>query len=69
MTAADDGEDRSGSGPGAPVPEVPVPETPVTEGRLLGGRLIFRQSATGYRTAIDPVLLAAAVPADLLPGL
>jgi tRNA1(Val) A37 N6-methylase TrmN6 len=30
---------------------------------LLGGRLSFRQPAHGYRVAIDPVLLAAAVPA------
>jgi len=34
-----------------------------TQGSLLDGRLTFRQPATGYRTAIDPVLLAAAVPA------
>jgi len=34
-----------------------------TKGYLLNGRLSFRQPATGYRTAIDPVLLAAAVPA------
>jgi tRNA1(Val) A37 N6-methylase TrmN6 len=30
---------------------------------LLGGRLRLRQPVTGYRAAIDPVLLAAAVPA------
>jgi tRNA1(Val) A37 N6-methylase TrmN6 len=30
---------------------------------LLGGRVRLRQSAGGYRAAIDPVLLAAAVPA------
>ena len=34
-----------------------------TEGHLLGGRVRFTQPATGYRVAIDPVLLAAAVPA------
>ncbi|MFQ5958391.1 MAG: tRNA1(Val) (adenine(37)-N6)-methyltransferase [Alphaproteobacteria bacterium] len=34
-----------------------------TEDALLGGRVRLRQPATGYRAAIDPVLLAAAVPA------
>ena len=34
-----------------------------TDGTLLGGRIRFRQPATGYRSAIDPVFLAAAVPA------
>lgn len=38
----------------------------LTEDRLLGGRLRFAQPASGYRVAIDPVLLAAAVPAE--PG-
>jgi tRNA1(Val) A37 N6-methylase TrmN6 len=33
----------------------------LTEDRLLGGRLRFSQPAHGYRVAIDPVLLAAAV--------
>lgn len=37
---------------------------PVTEDRLLGGRVRLVQPATGYRAAIDPVLLAAAVPAE-----
>jgi tRNA1(Val) A37 N6-methylase TrmN6 len=37
--------------------------TPVTEDAFLGGRLRLRQPAAGYRAAIDPVLLAAAVPA------
>lgn len=37
-----------------------------TEDRLLGGRVILRQPATGYRAAIDPILLAAAVSAN--PG-
>ncbi len=31
---------------------------------LLGGRVILRQPEDGYRTAIDPVLLAAAVPVN-----
>jgi tRNA1(Val) A37 N6-methylase TrmN6 len=34
-----------------------------TEDALLGGRVKLRQPAAGYRAAIDPVLLAAAVPA------
>lgn len=34
-----------------------------TEDTLLGGRVRLRQPQTGCRTAIDPVLLAAAVPA------
>lgn len=36
------------------------------ESRLLGGRLRLLQPDSGYRVAIDPVLLAAAVPAQ--PG-
>ena len=35
----------------------------VTEGALLGGRLRYRQFLDGYRTGIEPVLLAAAIPA------
>ena len=35
----------------------------ITEDGFLGGRLRLRQPAEGYRAAIDPVLLAAAVPA------
>lgn len=42
--------------------------TPVSpawsEDTLLGGRVRLRQPKTGYRVAIDPVLLAAAVPAS-----
>jgi tRNA1(Val) A37 N6-methylase TrmN6 len=34
----------------------------LTDDRLLGGRVRFSQPARGYRVAIDPVLLAAAVP-------
>jgi tRNA1(Val) A37 N6-methylase TrmN6 len=34
-----------------------------TEDRLLGGRVRLRQPAAGYRVAIDPVFLAASVPA------
>jgi tRNA1(Val) A37 N6-methylase TrmN6 len=35
-----------------------------TEDALLGGRVRLRQPAEGYRAAIDPVFLAAAVPAS-----
>ena len=38
----------------------------VTQDTLLDGRVSLRQPAAGYRAAIDPVLLAAAVPAQ--PG-
>ncbi len=36
------------------------PET--TDDMLLGGKVVFRQPADGYRAAIDPIFLAAAVP-------
>ena len=35
----------------------------VTEDALLGGRLKLRQPKDGYRVAIDPLFLAAAIPA------
>ncbi len=35
-----------------------------SEDALLGGRVRLRQPKTGYRAAIDPVLVAAAVPAE-----
>jgi len=35
-----------------------------TDGYLLGGRIRYRQPAAGHRTGIEPVLLAAAVPAQ-----
>jgi tRNA1Val (adenine37-N6)-methyltransferase len=38
----------------------------ITEGHLLGGRVIYRQPASGFRSGIEPVLLAAAVP--IRPG-
>lgn len=52
------------------MPEKPSPtfETPpavgggTSEDALLGGRVRLRQPKRGYRVAIDPVLLAAAVP-------
>ena len=37
-----------------------------TEDALLGGRVIIRQPAQGYRVAIDPLLLSAAISAE--PG-
>jgi len=39
------------------------PLSDLTEDRLLGGRIVFHQPRTGYRAAIDPIFLAAAVPA------
>ena len=36
----------------------------VTEGHLLGGRIRYAQPKDGYRTGIEPVLLAASVPAQ-----
>jgi tRNA1Val (adenine37-N6)-methyltransferase len=36
---------------------------PVTQDHLLGGRVAYMQPRDGFRAAIDPVLLAAAVPA------
>ena len=35
----------------------------ITEDRILGGRIRLRQPKQGYRAAIDPVFLAASVPA------
>jgi tRNA1(Val) A37 N6-methylase TrmN6 len=40
-----------------------APDLPYSEDMLLGGRVRLRQPRQGYRAAIDPVLLAAAVPA------
>lgn len=42
---------------------VPASDLPCSEDTLLGGRVKLRQPRHGYRAAIDPVLLAAAVPA------
>ena len=39
-------------------------EPGLSDDRLLGGRLRLQQPRRGYRVAIDPVLLAAAVAAD-----
>ena len=46
------------------MPEPPAgPEAAVTEDQLLGGRVRLRQPVQGMRVAIDPIFLAAAVPA------
>lgn len=39
------------------------PQELFTDNTLLGGRVVVRQPTEGYRAAVDPVLLAAAVPA------
>ena len=39
------------------------PETAIREDAVLDGRVRLRQPVAGYRVAVDPVLLAAAVPA------
>jgi tRNA1(Val) A37 N6-methylase TrmN6 len=44
--------------------ELKATEPSFTEDRLLGGRIRLKQRAIGYRVAIDPVFLAAAVPAE-----
>jgi len=43
--------------------DTPAGSPAPSEDGLLGGRLRLRQPAKGYRVAIDPVFLAAAVPA------
>ena len=40
-----------------------VTQPELTDGTLLGGKVIYRQKSSGYRTGIEPVLLAAFVPA------
>ncbi len=42
---------------------MPTVANAVTEDRLLGGRVAVVQPTRGYRVGIDPVLLAAAIPA------
>jgi len=52
------------AGPDQSVVEgIVVDKVATTADSLLGGKVIFYQPAEGYRAAIDPVLLAAAVPA------
>lgn len=43
-----------------------MPDQDLSEDALLGGQLRFYQPEKGYRVAIDPIFLAAAVPAQ--PG-
>ena len=43
-----------------------MPDLDLSEDALLGGRLRFYQPEKGYRVAVDPIFLAAAVPAN--PG-
>ena len=43
---------------------MPEPGPGTSQDTLLGGRVTIFQPAAGYRAAIDPVLLAAAVPAE-----
>lgn len=38
--------------------------TDTTEGHLLNGRVRYAQPATGFRSGIEPVLLAASIPAQ-----
>ncbi len=44
--------------------ETTTAEPAFTEDRLLGGRVRLRQPTSGYRVAIDPIFLAASVPAE-----
>lgn len=43
----------------------PMPAPEASEDMLLGGQVKLRQPVSGYRVAIDPVLLAAAIAPDL----
>jgi tRNA1(Val) A37 N6-methylase TrmN6 len=54
--------DPAPTGPPSIAPASTAPAS--TEDSLLGGRIRFRQPADGARVAIDPVFLAAAVPAE-----
>ncbi len=52
------------SSPGFVEPErSPTATPPATAGHLLGGRVSYAQPREGFRSGIEPVLLAAAVPA------
>lgn len=42
---------------------MPLPDLELTEGYLLNGRVRYAQPAGGFRSGIEPVLLAASVPA------
>lgn len=41
----------------------PHPDSAVTQDLILGGRVVLNQPKKGYRAGVDPVFLAAAVPA------
>eukprot|EP00903_Cladosiphon_okamuranus_P016771 g15463.t1 len=41
----------------------PHPDSAVTRDLILGGRVVLNQPKKGYRAGVDPVFLAAAVPA------
>jgi len=43
--------------------QLPVVSCQLSEGHLLGGRVAYAQPVQGFRTGIEPVLLAASVPA------
>ncbi|MBL7238833.1 methyltransferase [Komagataeibacter rhaeticus] len=45
------------------LPPPPTDGGPVTTGTLLGGKVLYRQFPTGNRTGLEPVLMAAFVPA------
>ena len=52
----------------SPPPEVPPSDTPAphpgeSAGTLLGGRIAYRQKLRGHRSGLEPVLMAACVPA------
>ena len=44
--------------------EEPARAVEISKDSLLEGRVRLRQPLAGYRAAIDPVFLAAAVPAE-----
>ena len=43
--------------------DMTAPSETLTSDRLLGGRVIYQQPRLGFRASLDPVLLAAAIPA------
>ncbi len=47
----------------ASLPQPPDPIAGESEGTLLGGRVAYRQMLRGHRSGLEPVLLAALVPA------
>ncbi len=60
---AERGGDRSACGMSIDTPPRSDPTGTVTADHLLGGRVSYMQPRDGFRAAIDPVLLAAAIPA------